>query len=95
MDWRKLWTWEKSNRISKHHRILSWSYFVEGDEGWIGPSGKLLCLVRTKNVIHHMLGNIPNKIDSWDNPVVRLLELYTRQNTEFKYCIFTWFKRPK
>ena len=41
-----------------------WSSLVEGDEGWIGPSGKLLCLRQNQKIMQHMHGNIPYLFDS-------------------------------
>ena len=40
-----------------------WSSLVEGDEGGIGPSGKLLCLWQTHKNMHYMHGNIPCLFD--------------------------------
>ena len=52
-------------------RAAPWSSLVEGDEGCIGPSGKLLCLCqRPKNY-----GIIPYLFDIWADPFVHLLLL--------------------
>ena len=53
-----------------------WSPLEEGDEGCIGPIGKLLCISKTKNIMQYMHGNIPyNTFDCCANQVVHLLLL--------------------
>ena len=50
------------------------SSLVEGDEGSIDPSGKLLCLWQTINM-KHMHDSIPYMFDCWADPVVHHLLL--------------------
>ena len=47
----------------------------DGDEGYIGSSGKLLCLWQTQKIMEHMRGNIPYLFDFWADPFVHLLLL--------------------
>ena len=51
----------------------------EGDEGCIGPSGKLLCLLQPlpppKKGMQNMHGNITYLFDFWADPFVHLLLL--------------------
>ena len=39
------------------------SSVVEGDEGYIGPNAKLLCLWQNQKNMQHMHGNIPYLFD--------------------------------
>ena len=55
--------------------VDAWSSLVEGDEGCIGPSDKLMCYDQTKNILQHMDGNIPCTFYCWANPGVHLLLL--------------------
>ena len=54
----------------------AWSSLVVGDEGWIGPSKKLMCVYdKSKKIMQHMHGIIPQLFDFWANPVAHLLLL--------------------
>ena len=57
--------------------LWPWSYFVEGDEGCIDPTGKLLCLYKMPNILQHMYGNIPYMFDCWADSVDHLILLET------------------
>ena len=52
-----------------------WSSLVEGDEGFIGPSGKLLGLWQTNKIMQHMHGIIACMFVYWANPDVHILPL--------------------
>ena len=54
---------------------VAWSSLIEGDEGYIGPSGKLLCFGKPPKSMQHMDGIISYLFDYWANPVVHLLLL--------------------
>ena len=54
---------------------MPWSSLVEGDEGCIDPSDKLLCSWQTKKIMQHMDGNIPYTFYCWADPGVHLLLL--------------------
>ena len=62
---------EKTGR--KYLVSNSQSYLVEGDEGCISPSGKLLCLLQPQ--MQHMHCNITYLFDFWADPVENLLLL--------------------
>ena len=51
------------------------SSLVEGGEGCIGPSDKLLCLRQTKKIMHHMHSIIPYTFDCWADAGNHLLLL--------------------
>ena len=56
--------------------VRPWSSLVVGDEGWIGPSKKLMCVYdKSKKIMQHMHGIIPQLFDFWANPVAHLLLL--------------------
>ena len=48
---------------------VPWSSLVEGDEGWIGPSKKLLCLRLTRKIMQYMHDIIPKLFECWADPV--------------------------
>ena len=52
----------------------SWSPLVVGDEGCIGPNGKL-CLLQTPKIMQQMHGIIPYIFDFLVDPVVHFLVL--------------------
>ena len=52
---------------------MSLSSLVEGDEGCIGPSGKLLCSWKPQKIMQHIHGDIPLLFDFRTNPIVLLL----------------------
>ena len=62
------------NGFYRDHQYL-WSSLVKVDEGFIDPSGKLLCLLQTTKNMQLMHGIIPYMSDGWDDPVVHLLRL--------------------
>ena len=67
----------KQNEIGKIARQIwvspcPWSSLVVEDDGYIGPSGKLLRLCQTPKIMH---GIIPYMFDSWADPLVHLLLL--------------------
>ena len=55
-----------------------WSSLVEGDEGCIGPSGKLLCFWQTEKNIQNMHGNVPRKFDCCSSPSTKELQWMTQ-----------------
>ena len=57
-----------------------WSSLVEGDEGFIGPSGKLLGLWQTNKIMQHMHGIIACMFVYWANPFEYLLLLFHHDN---------------
>ena len=44
-------------------------------KGFIGPSGKLLCLKQTQKIMQHIHGLIPKMFGCWSDPVVHDLLL--------------------
>ena len=70
VEWKPVWVY---SGLWLH---LPWSSLVEGDEGCIGPSCKLLCCEKSSKNIQHVNGNIPSMLDGWADPVVhhRLLK---------------------
>ena len=78
---------------------IPWSSLIEGDEGLIDPSGKLLCLWQTKKIMQHMLDNIPYTFDCGADQVVHLLLLKSSMDIPFilsfflcsrKKCFLDW-----
>ena len=54
--------WQRPAKLFSTFLLVSvwpWSSLVEGDEGWIGPSKKLLCLSSTQKITQHVHGIIP------------------------------------
>ena len=64
-----IWEKEAAAEVSPE----PWSSLVEGDEGFFGPSGKLLCLWQIKKVYVALDCTIPYMFDYWADPVVYLL----------------------
>ena len=54
---------ERALHISSNAK--TWSSSVIGDEGCIGPNGKLLWLWQIKKIMQHMHGIISYMFDSW------------------------------
>ena len=52
----------KQTLCDQNLQLYPWSSLVVvGDEGWMDPSGKLLCLCLTKKITQHMHSIIPTK----------------------------------
>ena len=63
----------RANTMPSRSRWLRpWSSLVEGDEGCIGPSGKLLCLWLTRKGMRDKYGIIPHMFDCWADHLLML-----------------------
>ena len=77
---------ENTTILSKNKKYLAiiegffsvwpWRSLIEGVEGCIGPSGKLLCFwTNRKKNLQHMPSNISSMFECWTAPVVHFLLL--------------------
>ena len=57
--------------------IEPWRSLVEGDEGCIRTSGKLLCLWQTNEIMQYTHGILAYMFDCWSNLIVHLLHDWT------------------